>query len=1205
MVEHNNFLIGTFTDADAEIAQLRKDAYLLNGTNIITAPFEAGAQTLFDVADISLNHQATGTTPPVGKLSLYSKSDDLVYIKDSSGVEIVLSTGSASGDVTAAANFGTDNLLIRSDGILKGVQVSGITIDDDDEITGVSQIRLIIPTILMRTTYGYDNLGGVESTFIGYEAGQSNTAIACVGVGYRAGQCPSGGSDNNVGIGNFTIAEATTGTFNIAVGNLALQKISTGASNVGIGHQAAGKLTTGSTVTAVGYLALSETLTTSDNTAVGASAGRDNISVGNVFVGSQAGTGNAAGSFSVYIGNLCGDGGGGSQNVFVGRASGRSVTGSFNTALGTGALTAASGGSSNVAVGQQAMSASIGGGSNVAIGPFALQNCKNNQNIAIGSSALSAYNATSPSTGENISIGHLSLNSLTTVGSGNIAIGHLSGNSLTSGSDNIYIDNDDAVTESNTIRIGNSTDHNLTYLAGVATVVPSLAATAVEDVHMDSAGQLGSASLTSSSTGLVTGGVLSINADPTLFDITDGYGFVFDSDTLIKQRVSWTGLTAQSSGAHVGDITHVSINASGVPFYSIPAFTNIQKRNNIILGLLLHPGASASFLIASSIPLQIHSPVNQISDFAVLVGLAKFSGMIGGSNGLLTILSTSGVMFNYGGNYNTNHKNPNFVDIPFVDTFGADTYNRVLLDDSFTPSLKDINTTQYDVAGVLTNIPGANDFQTMRIYQTRNGTLLVQPGQFIYNSMAQALSAINTDGFIVAPSMVENGLLIAYLTVKDGTTDLAVITDAVFTQAGKFQSTSGGSSAGGNVFNDLSSTDNAIARFDGISGKLIQNSTVTISNGGEISTPTNIVINTQDSILNTKYGYNNLNSITTGAFNTAVGSDSLSSITTGEHNTTLGFMAGSSLITGDSDNVYVGNIGNAGESNAIRIGTSFLINTCNISGITGVTPSGILQNVVINSSGDLGAATTTASSAFPPDYIDGLIVSNAGSDTKNISSGFCRDSTDTYNITYAGATIDILTSGAGGLDTGSPSASTWYYIYIISNNDSSTVDSLISLSATSPTLPGSFTIFRMIMPIRYNSSSDFYSFHVIGVSRDRWVYYEEVDATLRVLTAGSAIVYTNVSCAVLMPPESTFMEFNLVHQATGANDFACLFNGLTGSNTAASPRVIKAYGGTSSSQGTGNVIGRIQTDSSQIINYGNSSAGESSDLFVIAFLIEL
>ena len=46
-----------------------------------------------------------------------------------------------SGDVTAAANI-ADNVIVRGDGGVKGVQQSGITIDDTDNITGVATITL-------------------------------------------------------------------------------------------------------------------------------------------------------------------------------------------------------------------------------------------------------------------------------------------------------------------------------------------------------------------------------------------------------------------------------------------------------------------------------------------------------------------------------------------------------------------------------------------------------------------------------------------------------------------------------------------------------------------------------------------------------------------------------------------------------------------------------------------------------------------------------------------------------------------------------------------------------------------------------------------------------------------------------------------------------------------------------------------------------
>jgi hypothetical protein len=64
------------------------------------------------------------------------------FIGDGSGLTGV----SGSGDVTAAATF-TDNRLIRSDGTSKGIQDSGITIDDSDNVSGVGTLAAASMTV--------------------------------------------------------------------------------------------------------------------------------------------------------------------------------------------------------------------------------------------------------------------------------------------------------------------------------------------------------------------------------------------------------------------------------------------------------------------------------------------------------------------------------------------------------------------------------------------------------------------------------------------------------------------------------------------------------------------------------------------------------------------------------------------------------------------------------------------------------------------------------------------------------------------------------------------------------------------------------------------------------------------------------------------------------------------------------------------------
>lgn len=57
------------------------------------------------------------------------------------GVEWV-DPSASSGEVTAASNFGADNSVIRSDGTLKGIQASGLTISDTDDLSGVATLTI-------------------------------------------------------------------------------------------------------------------------------------------------------------------------------------------------------------------------------------------------------------------------------------------------------------------------------------------------------------------------------------------------------------------------------------------------------------------------------------------------------------------------------------------------------------------------------------------------------------------------------------------------------------------------------------------------------------------------------------------------------------------------------------------------------------------------------------------------------------------------------------------------------------------------------------------------------------------------------------------------------------------------------------------------------------------------------------------------------
>ena len=75
-------------------------------------------------------------------------------------------------------------------------------------------------------------------------------------------------------------------------------------------------------------------------------------------------------------------------------------------------------------------------------------------------------------------------------------------------------------------------------------------------------------------------------------------------------------------------------------------------------------------------------------------------------------------------------------------------------------------------------------------------------------------------------------------------------------------------------------------------------------------------------------------------------------------------------------------------------------------------------------------------------------------------------------------TAAITTDGANGLDAGAATEanSTWYYIWVIYNPTTDVVAALLSVSATSPTMPADYTFKRLVGAVYNNSSGDFWDF---------------------------------------------------------------------------------------------------------------------------------
>jgi hypothetical protein len=120
-------------------------------------------------------------------------------------------------------------------------------------------------------------------------------------------------------------------------------------------------------------------------------------------------------------------------------------------------------------------------------------------------------------------------------------------------------------------------------------------------------------------------------------------------------------------------------------------------------------------------------------------------------------------------------------------------------------------------------------------------------------------------------------------------------------------------------------------------------------------------------------------------------------------------------------------------------------------------------------------------------FISGFTLSTAGSSgTFAIAAGSTVDTSGSDFLRITSGTFTKTTgawtagSGNGALDSGSIAASTWYHVFVIKRTDTGVVDVLVSASATNPTLPSPYTLFRRIGAMKTDSSSKWTAFLQIG-----------------------------------------------------------------------------------------------------------------------------
>lgn len=295
------------------------------------------------------------------------------------------------------------------------------------------------------------------------------------------------------------------------------------------------------------------------------------------------------------------------------------------------------------------------------------------------------------------------------------------------------------------------------------------------------------------STGLIKNGLITINADPTKYNISAGIGIISNFDdpqNPVSTLVNFSTITGHTPAyLNTGNITYIAINSSGAIVESASQFTTTQRRDLIILGAVIHSNLT-SINVVNNIAAPSNAIGNQLHDFMEAIGALNLTGnkyTAAGAN--LQLNKSAGTIFKFGVNFATDWKNPHqlaqgagtSLTFRYRTQNGTEGSDRINLD----PSL-------YDVSNVLTAVPN-NKFtiQTVTVFQT--GLTRIQYGQTVYDDLASAQSAIFTRDFVVENNILMNGIVRAYVIMKNSTTSLQSATDVKIIEAQKF----GGVASGG------------------------------------------------------------------------------------------------------------------------------------------------------------------------------------------------------------------------------------------------------------------------------------------------------------------------------------------------------------------------------------------------------------------------
>ncbi|WP_138515595.1 tail fiber domain-containing protein [Limnobacter alexandrii] len=916
--------------------------------------------------------------------------------------------GYALGSITAGDGIGILNgagsITISNTGVLS---IAGTS----NQITASAangDVVLSLPQDIATTstpTFGglvlNGGLNGTSATFSGAVAASRMDVGTSAGVanintiiGVNAMPGVQSGSGGNTVVGNNALSANTTGYSNVAVGSSVLQNNTTGFDNTAVGYSSLRFNTTGSNNSAFGRDALRSNTTGSNNLAFGPysmfsnTTGSDNVAVGPSTLGA-----NTTGFWNIAVGTFAlNSNTTGAQNTAIGLAAlGATTTGSANTAVGPFALNANTTGNFNSAFGVNTLRSNTTGISNSAFGVDTMRNnTTGSGNAAFGNAAM-RFNTTGT---HNTVVGADALYSNST-GSFNVAMGTYAMFSNTTGNENVAIGR--SVLGANTTGFANT-------------------AVGMEALNSNTTGErnvaMGHYSLRANTTGLRN---VVIGQSALRGNTTGSYNVALGDDAGYANSVANTA-NANTTGSNNTFLGSYALPSVATPLNFATAIGSgalVGTSNTLVLGrttdttVIGSTGKATSGILQNKI-LQVTGDVG-VTGALTIGGTFTATGFAGNGSGLTDLnadnIATGILAVARGG----------------TGVDGSAAANGTLLIG---------NGSGYTLA----NIQGVAD----QINVTNgSGSITLGLPQSIATTSAPTFSGMVLNGSLAA----QDANIVGNLS-----TGRLIFTNSVSNVL-----------IGQNSLNNPESGYYNIAIGDYVMpGNISGFKNIGIGNGAQNCNETGFG--------NIALGYETLNCLISGDLNTAVGTSALystdglgntgiggramSSNYTGNENTALGFYAGSQRGNDyaarqryGSNNTYLGSYAHPTLDNlsyATAIGSDASVSTSNtlvlgrttdttVIGSTGKATSGILQNKILQVTGDVGVTgALTIGGTFTATGFAGNGSGLTDLNADNIATGIlavARGGTGVDGSAAAngalligngsGYTLNTLTAGAG------------------------------------------------------------------------------------------------------------------------------------------------------------------------------------------------